>query len=78
MTKEERSNPDILNASRKKRIANGAGVGINELNAFMTQFEAMRKLMKGFGELKSNLKGSKMKQKANLMAKMKQKGGFPF
>ncbi len=78
MTKEERANPDILNASRKKRIANGAGVSLNELNAFMTQFETMRKMMKGFGELKNNLKGPKAKQKASLMAKMKQKGGFPF
>ena len=39
MTKEERQNPDILNASRKKRIAKGAGVSLNELNAFLGQFE---------------------------------------
>lgn len=78
MTPKERSNPDILNASRKKRIAKGAGVDINELNAFIVQFETMRKMMKGFGELKNNFKGSKAKQKANLMARMKNNGGFPF
>lgn len=78
MTKEERLNPDILNAGRKKRITKGAGVSLNELNAFLTQFDTTRKMMKGFGELKNTLKGSKMKQKANLMARMKNKGGFPF
>lgn len=78
MTPEERANPDILNASRKKRIASGAGVSLNEFSEFMTQFDTMRKMMKGFGDLKNNLKGSKMKQKASLMAKMKNKGGFRF
>lgn len=78
MTPKERANPDILNASRKKRIAEGAGVGINEFNAFMTQFETMSKMMKGFKDIKNTFKGSKMKQKANLMAKMKNNGGFPF
>ncbi len=78
MTKKERSNPDILNASRKRRIAQGAGVDINELNAFIAQFETMRKMMKGFGDFKNNMKGSKAKQKANLMAKMKNRGGLPF
>jgi len=78
MTKKERANPDLLNGNRKKRIAKGAGVDINELNAFMAQFETMRKMMKGFGDLKNSLKGSKSKQKANLMARMKNNGGFPF
>ena len=44
MTPQERKNPDILNASRKKRIAKGAGMDINELNQFITQFETMRKM----------------------------------
>ena len=82
MTREERQNPDILNASRKKRIAKGSGVSLNELNAFLSQFETTRKMMKGFGELKNSFKGSNMrqqaKQKANLMARMKNNGGFPF
>jgi len=78
MTKEERANPDILNAGRKKRIAKGAGVSLNELNAFITQFETMRKMMKGISGLKNSLKGPKNKQKANLAAKMKNKGGLRF
>lgn len=46
MTKEERANPDILNPSRKKRIAKGAGVDIGEVNRFVKQFEQTRKMMK--------------------------------
>lgn len=48
MTKEERANPDILNPSRKKRIAAGAGVDIGEVNALVKQFEQVRKMMKQF------------------------------
>lgn len=46
MTKEERSNPNILNPSRKKRIAKGAGVDISEVNKLVKQFESSRKMMK--------------------------------
>ena len=46
MTPKERSNPDLLNPSRKKRIANGAGVDIAEVNRFVKQFEQARKMMK--------------------------------
>lgn len=46
MTKEERSNPAILNPSRKKRIAKGAGVDISEVNKLVKQFEQSRKMMK--------------------------------
>lgn len=46
MTPKERSNPDILNPSRKKRIANGAGVDISEVNKLVKQFEQTRKMMK--------------------------------
>ena len=46
MTPEERSNPDILNVSRKRRIAEGAGVNIAEVNRMVKQFEQMRKMMK--------------------------------
>ena len=52
MTRAERMNPDILNASRKKRIAKGSGMPLNELNIFISQFEQMRRMMKGFGNLK--------------------------
>ena len=48
MTKAERSNPDILNLSRKKRIAAGAGVDISEVNSLVKQFENSKKMMKQF------------------------------
>ncbi len=49
MTPKERSNPDILNQSRKIRIAKGAGVDISEVNILVKQFDQARKLMKQFG-----------------------------
>ncbi len=48
MTKAERANPDILNPSRKKRIATGAGVDISEVNSLVKQFENSKKMMKQF------------------------------
>lgn len=48
MTPTERSNPDLLNPSRKKRIAAGAGVEISEVNKLVKQFEQARKMMKQF------------------------------
>lgn len=45
MTPQERSNPDLLNLSRKKRIARGCGRDINDINLFIRQFEQMRKMM---------------------------------
>lgn len=46
MTPEERKNPDIIDGSRRKRIALGSGKDINEVNAFMKQFEQMKDMMK--------------------------------
>lgn len=46
MTPEERSNPDVLNPSRKKRIAQGAGVSIADVNRLVKQFEQGKKMMK--------------------------------
>lgn len=43
MTKQERSHPEIINPSRKKRIADGAGVPISEVNKLIKQFEQSRK-----------------------------------
>ena len=48
MTPEERANPDVLNPSRKRRIANGAGVDIAEVNRLVKQFEQGKKMMKQF------------------------------
>jgi len=50
MTLEERADPDLINMSRKKRIAKGAGKDITEVNAFMKQFEQMRDMMKGMNK----------------------------
>ena len=46
MTLEERRNPDIINPGRKKRIADGCGKDISEINAFIKQFEQMKEMMK--------------------------------
>ena len=48
MTKKEREKPEIINSSRKKRIANGAGVGVDEVNRLLKSFEQMKKMMKQF------------------------------
>lgn len=48
MTPEERVNPDLINVSRKRRIAAGAGVDISEVNRFIKQFEQSKKMMKQF------------------------------
>lgn len=50
MTPEERSNPDLLNPSRKHRIAKGAGVDISEVNRMVKQFEQMKKMMKAMNK----------------------------
>ena len=64
MSPEERSNPAVINGSRKKRIANGSGTSIQDVNKLIKQFDDMRKMMK----LMSN--------KKNMMNMMKQmKGG---
>ena len=63
MTAEERANPDILNVSRKNRIARGAGVDIAEVNRFVKQFEESRKMMK---------------QMSGMMGKKKKRGMMPF
>jgi len=59
MTKQERLNPSILNASRKQRIAKGSGTTVTEVNRLLKQFEDMKKLMKSFSGGKANklLKG---------------------
>ena len=47
MTPKERRNPDIIKASRKTRIAKGSGTSVQEVNKLLTQFEQMKKMMKG-------------------------------
>ncbi len=50
MTPKERANPEVLNGSRRARIAKGAGRPVQEVNRLMTQFKQMRKFMKGMGK----------------------------
>lgn len=52
MTPKERNNPEIIKASRKKRIAAGAGVEVQKVNQLLTQFETMQKMMKRFKNMK--------------------------
>lgn len=55
MTEKERINPDILNGSRRKRIAAGSGTTVNDVNIFINKFEEVKKMMKSF---KKNKLGS--------------------
>ncbi|MBE7027601.1 MAG: signal recognition particle protein [Ruminococcaceae bacterium] len=58
MTKKERQNPSIINASRKKRIAAGSGNSVQDVNLLLKQFEQMQKMMKHFtGKGKKKIRG---------------------
>lgn len=61
MTKEERANPDIINPSRKRRIAKGAGVDISEVNRLLKQFEQMRKMMKQMSGMMGGRRGKRFR-----------------
>jgi signal recognition particle subunit SRP54 len=69
MTKKERANPDLLAASRKKRIAKGAGLDVADLNKLLKQHQQMADMMKKMG------KGGMMKQAIKQM--MGKGGGMP-
>ncbi|MEG1998166.1 MAG: signal recognition particle protein, partial [Clostridiales bacterium] len=66
MTKEERNNPAIINASRKRRIAGGCGRAVQEVNRLLNQFEQMQKMMKRLAATQTGHGKKKGK-----------KGGFP-
>ena len=68
MTPKERRNPDIINQSRRRRIAAGSGTKIDDVNRLMKQFEGMRKTMR----MISGMDKSRMAQLAGMM-----KGGMP-
>lgn len=59
MTPEERNNPDIINPSRKKRIAAGAGVDVAQVNRLTKQFEQAKKMMKNMNGMMGGKKGMK-------------------
>ncbi|GAB3249658.1 signal recognition particle protein [Larkinella harenae] len=60
MTPKERERPDIIDGNRKKRIANGSGTSIQEVNNLLKQFDEMRKMMKKMNQMQSSGKLSKM------------------
>lgn len=66
MTLAERSNPDILNARRRQRIARGSGVSVTEVNDLLQRFGQMRKMMKNMGKMKKMMARA---QGANLKIK---------
>ena len=83
MTKSERRNPDIIKASRKKRIAAGAGVEVHEVNKLLKSYEQMSMMMKKMGKmggLSAMMGGAMPKMQGNPLGKML--GGmsnkFPF
>ncbi|MBK6264487.1 signal recognition particle protein [Marivirga sp. S37H4] len=57
MTAEERGNPELMNASRKQRIANGSGTSVQEINNLLKQFKDMRKMMKTMNKMSGTKRG---------------------
>ena len=70
MTPKERTNPEILNQSRRQRIAKGSGTNLLEVNRLIKQFDQTRKMMK-------MVTGSQMAKMAGMMGKMKGMPGMP-
>lgn len=70
MTPKERTNPEILNQSRRMRIAKGSGTNIKEVNRLIKQFDQTRKMMK-------MVTGTNMAKMAGMMSKMKGMPGMP-
>jgi len=61
MTREERRNPRIINASRKRRIARGSGTTVMEINDLLTQFRQMQRMIKQLGGSGKHGRGGKMR-----------------
>lgn len=65
MTPKEREDPSIIDSSRRKRIANGSGTSVQEVNKLLKQFKETKKMMKKFTDMEKTIK-------------KKGKFGFPF
>jgi len=65
MTKKERDNPDMIDSSRRKRIAAGSGTNVQDVNKLLKQFKETKKMMKKFSDMSKP-------------SKKKGKMGFPF
>ena len=61
MTPKERIKPEIIDVSRKKRISNGAGVPVTEVNKLLKQFKELKKMMKQFSGMGNKMKKGKFK-----------------
>ena len=74
MTPEEREHPELMNSSRKKRISQGSGIPLHDINIYINQFEQMRKMMKGMSDMKNMFKGmgNKLGQQGASMLAMKE------
>ena len=70
MTLQERRKPDLLNGSRRQRIAKGSGVKLSDVNQLLKQFQQMQKVMR-------MMKGGNQKKLMRQMEAMKGRGGFP-
>ena len=71
MTKEERANPNVLNGMRRRRIANGSGNSIQDVNKLIKQFDEMRKMMRGFNKNKMRSIMKNMNISPNMLNQMK-------
>ncbi|MDO5713216.1 MAG: signal recognition particle protein [Tissierellia bacterium] len=61
MTPDERAKPEIINSSRRRRIAEGSGTNVHEVNKILKQFKELRKMMKQLGNMEKNMKRGRMK-----------------
>ncbi|MEX0330496.1 MAG: signal recognition particle protein [Puniceicoccaceae bacterium] len=77
MTVQERRNPNILNGSRRNRIARGAGLPVKDLNALIKQFQQMKKMMRMMKGPKARKMLKKMKNSGMDMPGMEGMGGLP-
>ncbi|OCL27050.1 signal recognition particle protein [Orenia metallireducens] len=66
MTIEERRNPELIKGSRRRRIANGSGTTVQDVNRLLKQFQQTRKMMRQMGEMSKGLGSGKMKGKFKL------------
>lgn len=72
MTPEERDNPQLMNTSRKKRIAKGCGMDMHTINLYVKQFEQMRQMMGGMNKLQKMFSGfGKKNEKKAMVQAMK-------
>jgi signal recognition particle subunit SRP54 len=80
MTPQERRKPEVINGSRRTRIANGSGTSVGDVNRLVKQFSEMQKMMKKMGGMAMGGKGKKGKKgrgMPNLSGMPGMPGGFP-